>query len=84
MNIYVDSECIVMGRWKKDAKEFIVGVNYVENRGYSSSIPKPVIEKLGNPDSIKYVFNDDNETIQLVSGSAPVFKSERVKSKKHG
>ena len=73
-----------MPKWKKDAKEFVVGVNFVENRGYSSSIPKPVIERLGNPESIKYVFNDDNQTIQLVSGSSPVFKSERVKPKKHG
>ena len=60
------------------------GCQLVENRGYSSSIPKPVIERLGNPESIKYVFNDDNQTIQLVSGSSPVFKSERVKPKKHG
>jgi len=72
-----------MPKWKKDAKEFTVGVNYVENRGYSSSIPKPVVEILGNPDSIKYVANDDR-SIQLVSGSSPVFKSETVKSKKHG
>ena len=71
-----------MPRWKKDAKEFTVGVNYVENRGYSSSIPKPVVEILGNPDSIKYVVNDD-KSIQLVSGSSPIFRSERVKSK-HG
>lgn len=70
-----------MGKWKKDAKEFVVGVNYVENRGASSSIPKPVIEKLGMPDSIKYVVNDDNKTIQLISGSS---QSERVKSKRHG
>jgi len=68
-----------MPKWKKDAKEFVVGVNYVENRGYSSSIPKPVIERLGKPESIKYVFNDD-ETIQLISGSSHVFKSERVKT----
>lgn len=70
-----------MGRWKKDAREFVVGVNYVENRGYSSSIPKPVVEILGNPDSIKYVVNDD-KSIQLVSGSSHVFKSETVKSKR--
>jgi hypothetical protein len=70
-----------MPKWKKDAKEFVVGVNYVESRGASSSIPKPVIEKLGNPDSIKYIFNDDNKTIQLVSGSSAVFKSEKVKLK---
>jgi hypothetical protein len=84
MNIYVDFECIVVGRWKKNAKEFVVGVNYVENRGYSSSIPKPVVEILGNPNSIKYVVSDDNKTIQLVSGSTHVFKTESVKSKKHG
>jgi len=70
-----------VGRWKKDAREFVVGVNYVENRGYSSSIPKPVVEILGNPDSIKYVVNDD-KSIQLVSGSSHVFKSETVKSKR--
>jgi len=73
-----------MPKWKRDAKEFTVRVNYSDGRGYQSSIPIPVIEKLGNPDSIKYVFNEDNQTIQLVSGSSPVFKSERVKSKKHG
>ena len=70
-----------MGRWKKDAKEFVVGVNYVESRGASSSIPKPVIEQLGNPNSIKYVVNDD-KSIQLVSGSSHVFKAEKVKAKR--
>ena len=69
-----------MPKWKKDAKEFVVGVNYVENRGASSSIPKPVVEILGNPDSIKYVVSDDN-SIQLVSGSSHVLKSGRVKSR---
>ena len=72
-----------MPKWKKDAKEFVVGINYVENRGYSSSIPKPVVEILGNPDSIKYVVNDD-KSIQLVSGSSHVFKTEKVKAKKNG
>ena len=72
-----------MPKWKKDAKEFTVGVNYVENRGASSSIPKPVVEILGNPQSIKYVVNDDN-SIQLVSGSSHVFKTEKIKPKKHG
>lgn len=69
-DIYVDKSLIDMSKWKKDAKEFVVGVNYVENRGASSSIPKPVVEILGNPDSIRYVVNDD-KTIQLVSGSSP-------------
>jgi hypothetical protein len=72
-----------VGRWKKDAKEFVVGVNYVENRGYSSSIPKPIIEKLGDPNMIKFVVNEDNNTIQLVSGMPNVKMSGKVKSR-HG
>ena len=58
-----------MLKWKKDAKEFEVGVNYVENRGYSSSIPKPIIEILCNPDSIKFVINKSNK-IELVAGKS--------------
>ena len=66
-----------MGKWKKDAKEFAVGVNYVEDRGYSNSIPKPIMDKLGNPDSLKFIIRDD-KTIQLVSGKS-VSYSGKVK-----
>jgi hypothetical protein len=72
-----------MPKWKKDAKEFVVGVNYVENRGYSSSIPKPIIEKLGDPNMIKFIVDDDNHTIQLVSGISNVKMSNKVKPR-HG
>jgi hypothetical protein len=72
-----------MPKWKRDAKEFTVRVNYSDGRGYQSSIPIPVIEKLGNPTSIKYVVNEDNKTIQLVSGSSHVFKTERVRAKRN-
>jgi hypothetical protein len=61
-----------MGKWKKDAKEFVVGLNYVEGRGYSSSIPKPVIEKLGKTDKIKFVINEDDNSVQLISGKTHV------------
>jgi hypothetical protein len=44
-----------MPKWKKDETEFKVGVNYVDKRGYSSSIPKPVIEALGGPNAIKFI-----------------------------
>ena len=60
-----------MPKWKKDTKEFEVGVNYVENRGASSSIPKPIIEMLGNPKSIKFIVNDNNE-VALVSGKTSI------------
>jgi len=42
-------------KWKKDATEFTVGVNYDEKRGAQSSIPKPVIGALDNPERITFV-----------------------------
>ena len=70
-----------MPKWKKDTKEFEVGVNYVENRDASSSIPKPIIEMLGNPQSIKFVVNDNNE-VALVSGNTSIsnIKTNNLKS----
>jgi hypothetical protein len=53
-------------KWKKDAKEFEVGVNYAEGRGYSSSIPKPVIEILGNPSSIKFIIKDNGIMVEPI------------------
>jgi hypothetical protein len=60
-----------MPKWKKDAKEFEVGVNFVERRGYSSSIPKPIMDLLGNPDSIKFVISKSNK-IELVAGKRSI------------
>lgn len=56
-----------MPKWRKDAKEFEVGVNFVERRGYSSSIPKPIMDLFGNPDSIKFVIGKGNK-IEIVAG----------------
>ena len=55
-----------MTKWKKDAKEFTVSVNYHEHRGYQSTIPKPIIEILGEPDKIKFAVNND-KTITLTT-----------------
>jgi hypothetical protein len=57
-----------MPTWTKDAKEFEVGVNYVETRGYSSSIPKPIMNLLDNPKRIKFIIKDDDKTIEVKSG----------------
>ena len=46
---------VVMPKWKKDAKEFEVGVSYNDVRGAQSSIPKPIWDILGNPETIKFV-----------------------------
>jgi len=52
---YVDMRRGIMPKWKKDATEFTVSVNHNETRGYQSSIPKPVMDTLGNPDKITFV-----------------------------
>lgn len=49
-----------MPKWKKDAKEFTVSVNYNDVRGYQSSIPKPIMDILGDPDAITFVINGKN------------------------
>jgi hypothetical protein len=57
-----------MPKWRKDAKEFTVGVNYSDGRGYQSSIPLPVMEILGKTDTIKFIINEEDNSVQLVSG----------------
>lgn len=44
--------------------QFTVNVNYYDKRGYQSSISKPIIDKLGNPDTIIFVVKD--EMVHLV------------------
>jgi len=56
-----------MTRWKKDAKEFTVGISYDDTRGIQSYIPKPIIEKLGEPESIKFEIKK-NGSIIVVAG----------------
>ena len=56
-----------MPKWKKDATEFTVGVNYNEVRGYQTSIPKPVAEVLGEPSAVTYVLK--GKKVELKSGN---------------
>ncbi|MGH1522492.1 MAG: hypothetical protein ACRBB2_09130 [Nitrosopumilus sp.] len=44
-----------MPKWQKDAKEFVVSVNYNETRGTQCNIPKPILEFLENPEKLKFV-----------------------------
>ena len=53
-----------MPKWKKDATEFKVGVNYNEVRGAQSSIPKPVVDALGHPNVIKFVIKGKKVEIE--------------------
>jgi hypothetical protein len=56
-----------MPKWKKDTKEFTVSVNYNDSRGYQSSIPKPIIDRLGEPKEITFIIKGNN--IELKSKS---------------
>jgi hypothetical protein len=56
-----------MGRWKKDETEFIVSVGYNEHRGYQCYVPRPIMEKLGTPTSIKFIIKDEKIVIENVN-----------------
>ena len=57
-----------MPKWKKDATEFEVGVNYNEVRGAQSSIPKPVVDVLGHPEKVRFVIKGKH--VELEAGAA--------------
>lgn len=55
-----------MPKWKKDATVFPIGVNLNGVRGYQATIPKPVMERLGNPDIITFVLH--GKRVEVVGG----------------
>ena len=63
---------LIVPKWKKDAKEFTVSINHNESRGYQSSIPKPIIEALGDPETI--TFEIQGNTIRIKSGGINITK----------
>lgn len=54
VNITLDPQCN-MTRWKSDAKEFEVKINYHETRGDLIFLPKPISDLLGKPNTITFV-----------------------------
>jgi hypothetical protein len=52
-------------KWKKDATEFTVSVNFNKDRGYQSSIPKPIIDALGDPEKVTFVIDGKNVRIKV-------------------
>ena len=57
-----------MPKWKKGATEFTVSVNHNDVRGYQSSIPKPIMEVLGEPESITFVIKGSKKKIVELTG----------------
>ena len=60
-----------MPKWKKGAREFTVGVNFNEARGYQTSIPKPVAEAMGWPTSITYLIRGKRIEVRRSFRSEP-------------
>ena len=49
-----------MPKWRKDAKEFKVSITENKSSGTSFSyIPKPVLDELGEPHSLKFLITKD-------------------------
>lgn len=44
-----------MPKWRKDAKEFTVGVSYSKDKGVQTRLPKPIVEALGSPERVTFV-----------------------------
>ncbi len=53
-----------MPKWKKDAKEFTVSVNYHETRGTLTTIPKPVVDHLSRPEKITFVIRKEKVEVR--------------------
>lgn len=56
-----------MAKWKKDQKQFSVGVFYDERRGSMVTIPKPILEELGEPNEIIFEIKK-NKNITVIAG----------------
>ncbi len=53
-----------MPKWKKGATEFRVSVNFHKTRGYQSSIPRPIMEALGEPEELAFIIKGKKVEVQ--------------------
>lgn len=64
-----------MAKWKRNATKFTVSVNYYKTRGYQSSIPKPIIQALGDPEKITFRIDEDGRV--QIEPQSPMSKREK-------
>lgn len=62
-----------MTRWKKDAKEFTVRLYSSSNGGgvppsRMCRVPRPLVEVLGNPKSLRFSISGNKVSVEGVSG----------------
>jgi hypothetical protein len=55
-------------KWKKNETHFTVSVNHHQKRGHQSSIPKPVMESLGNPSRITFLIRTKKRVEIVAAG----------------
>lgn len=56
-----------MPTWKKSETVYEVKVGHHATRGSQLYLPKPIAEKLGEPDSVSFVVKEDTNDILLMS-----------------
>jgi hypothetical protein len=69
-----------MPKWNKDAKEFEVSIHYDNVKGSQIRIPKPILEKMDNPDKVTFVVNGKNVTV-IPSKKSGITKPTKIKIK---
>lgn len=56
-----------MPKWKRDAREFTVSVNFHEVRGYAATIPKPVMAHLKHPVRITFTLRKEKVEVSAAT-----------------
>ena len=71
-----------MPKWNKDATEFEVNVHYDNDKGSQVRIPKPILEKMANPDKVLFVVN--GKTIKIIPSNKAKIKIKHIQNKDNG
>ena len=72
-----------MTRWKKDETEFTVGLFVDKSRGSMCVVPKPIVDMLGEPDSLKFRIKN-KDILVTVGESKPSTNRTDVKPRGQG
>jgi len=51
-------------KWSKDAKEFSVHVHYDNKKGSQVRVPKPILELLHDPQTIRFVIKGKHVEVE--------------------
>lgn len=74
-----------MPKWSKDAKEFEVKIHYDNEKGSQIRVPKPILEKMDNPETMTFVIDGKNIRIKpdLELARQDMQKKKRLKRYEH-